>query len=209
MTRHRLSAGKRTLTRLRRDEKGVTIVEFAMILTPLLVLIMGGLDLAYHAYLKSVVQGALNDVARAGSMEAPSFDCEGESVEAKIGCAIQRRSDVVARNATYSIEMRSFFDFSGVGRSEKLVTDYNGNGAYDAGDCFSDLNENGAFDASAGREGIGGADDVVFYRISLSMPRLFPLQRMIGLPDTYTINAETALRNQPYTRQRTPPTVCV
>lgn len=195
--------------RVARDEEGATLVEFAIILLPLLLLLMGGLDLGYQAYLQSVLQGALNDVARSGSMEAPSFDCEGDSVEAKVGCAITRRSDVVARNATYSIEIRSFFDFSGVGRSEKLITDYNSNGSYDPGDCFSDLNNNGAFDESAGREGIGGADDVVFYRVTLNSPRLFPLQGILNVPDTYTIEAQSAVRNQPFTRQRTPPTVCI
>lgn len=165
-----------------RDEEGATIVEFAIVLVPLLMLVMGGMDLAYQAYLQSVLQGALNDVARSSSMEAPTFDCEGDSVEAKVGCAVTRRSDVVAINATYSIEIRNYFDFSGVGRSEKLVTDYNGNGGYDPGDCFSDLNGNGTFDESAGREGIGGADDVVFYKVMLTSPRLFPLQGIFGLP---------------------------
>jgi len=195
--------------RLRKDEQGAAIVEFAFILTPLLLFLFGGLDLGYQAYLRSVVQGALNDVARTGSLEAPSFACAGDSVEDKIGCAIKTRSDVVARDATYQITMRSYYDFSGIGRSEKLVTDYNSNGAYDAGDCFVDLNENGAFDASAGRDNIGGADDVVFYEVNLSMPRLFPIHRFLDVSPNYAIKATSAIRNQPYAVQKKPPTVCV
>ena len=195
--------------RLRKDEQGAAIVEFAFILTPLLLFLFGGLDLGYQAYLRSVVQGALNDVARTGSLEAPSFACAGDSVEDKIGCAIKTRSDVVARDATYQITMRSYYDFSGIGRSEKLVTDYNSNGAYDAGDCFVDLNENGAFDASAGRDNIGGADDVVFYEVNLSMPRLFPIHRFLDVSPYYAIKATSAIRNQPYAVQKKPPTVCV
>ncbi|CCA89977.1 TadE/TadG family type IV pilus assembly protein [Novosphingobium sp. PP1Y] len=193
---------------LRGDTQGVTIIEFALVLPPLLIIVIGGLDLGYQAYLQTVLQGALNDVARSGSMESPSFDCDGDTVEAKIGCAVQSRSDVIARDATYSIVMKSFYDFSGVGRSEKLITDYNGNGEYDDGDCYSDLNENGSFDEDAGKEGVGGADDVVFYQASLSMPRLFPMKGLLGWDDNYTITAEMALRNQPYSRQKTPPTVC-
>jgi Flp pilus assembly pilin Flp len=195
--------------RLRKDEQGAAIVEFAFVLTPLLLFLFGGLDLGYQAYLRSVVQGALNDVARTGSLEAPSFACAGDSVEDKIGCAIKTRSDVVARDATYQITMRSYYDFSGIGRSEKLVTDYNSNGAYDAGDCFVDLNENGAFDASAGRDNIGGADDVVFYEVNLSMPRLFPIHRFLDVSPNYAIKATSAIRNQPYAVQKKPPTVCV
>lgn len=195
--------------RLRRSEDGAAIVEFALVLTPLMLFLLGGLDLGYQAYLRSMVQGALNDVARSGSIEGPAFSCAGETVEAQIGCAIQTRSDVIARNGTYQITMKNFYDFSGIGRSEKLITDYNANGNYDPGDCFVDLNENGSFDASAGRSGVGGADDVVFYEVRLSMPRLFPIHRFIEATPDYNIYATAAVRNQPYATQRVPPTVCV
>ena len=143
------------LARLRRAQRGAAIVEFALVLVPLVLFLFGGLDLGYQAYLRSVVQGALNDVARSSSLEAPGISCSGETVEKKIDCAIRTRSDVVARNATYRISMTSFYDFSGIGRSEKLVSDNNRNGRYDAGDCFVDLNENGSFDEGAGRTGRG------------------------------------------------------
>lgn len=195
--------------KLRRDERGAAIVEFALVLTPMLLFILGGLDLGYQAYLRSVVQGALNDISRTGSLEGPVINCTGATVEEKIACAIKQRSNVVARNATYTITTKSFYDFSGIGRSEKLITDYNGNGKYDTGDCFVDLNENGSYDTSAGRSGIGGADDVVFYEVKLAMPRLFPIHKFIDATPNYQINATAAVRNQPYTRQKTPPTVCV
>lgn len=195
--------------RLLHNDAGATIVEFALILTPLLMVVLGGLDVAYRAYLQSVLQGALNDVARSATMEAPDLECDGDTVGAKISCAIRRRSDIVANQGTYEIEIRNFYDFSGIGRSEKLVTDYNHNGQYDPGDCFADLNRNGSFDEQAGRAGVGGADDVVFYRVALVMPRLFPVQGLLGLPDEYNIQAETAIRNQPYSRQMAPQTVCI
>ena len=194
---------------LRRDERGAAIVEFALVLTPMLLFILGGLDLGYQAYLRSVVQGALNDVSRTGSLEGPVINCTGATVEDKIACAIKQRSNVIARNATYTITTKNFYQFSGVGRSEKLITDYNANGKYDTGDCFVDLNENGVFDTSAGRTGVGGADDVVFYEVKLSAPRLFPIHKFIDTTPTYQINATAAIRNQPYTGQKVPPTICV
>lgn len=203
------SRRRRSLNKIVCDARGATLVEFGIIIGPLCVLLLGGLDLGYQSYLRSMLQGALNDVARSGSMEAPEFDCEGDSVQEKIGCVIQTRTDVVARNATYTIETKNFYEFSGVGRSEKLVTDYNNNGVYDAGDCFEDLNENGQYDQDAGREGLGGADDVAFYEVTLTMPRLFPMAGLLGVSDEYNITARSAIRNQPYARQRIPPTVCV
>lgn len=191
------------------DQAGATAVEFALVITPLMGVFMMCFDLGYQAYLRSVVQGALNDVARTASLEAPALNCTGITLVDQIQCAVKRRSDVVARDATYEVDVRNYFDFTGVGRSEKLVTDYNNNGAYDAGDCFVDLNENGVFDAVGGRSGVGGGDDVAFYKVTVRMPRLFPMHKFMDVPEQYEITGETALRNQPYTRQRTPPTVCV
>lgn len=204
--RRKLSA---IFARIKADESGASLVEFAFVLTPLLIVLLGGMDVGYQAYLRSVLQGALYDVARSGSMESPSLTCEGDSVEERVGCALRNRSDMVARNATYDIEVSNFFDFSTVGRSEKLVTDYNSNGRYNTGDCFVDLNGNGAYDQDAGRVGVGGADDVVFYEVTLTMPRLLPMPELLSFPENYEITAETAIRNQPYARQATPPTVCV
>lgn len=199
----------RLILRLATERAGVVTVEFALLAIPFLMLLIGSFDFAYQAYLKTVVQGALNDVSRTASLESPDIDCTTGTLTQKVQCAIKKRSDVVARDATYAVTIRNYYDFSTVGRTEKLVTDYNGNGAYDEGDCFVDLNENGRFDTSAGREGVGGADDVSYYTVTVTMPRLFPIDKFLPLSPNYEITGETALRNQPYARQRIPPTVCV
>lgn len=199
---------RRLLGALGLDRAGATALEFALVAPVLITAIIGGMDLGYEAYARSVLQGALNDVSRTGSLEGPDLGCEGETTEAQIACAVKKRSDAVARKAAYDFKIRSYYEFTGVGRGEKLVTDYNNNGQYNAGDCFQDMNENGAFDSTAGRSGIGGADDVVFYDVTLTMPRLLPVASLLGWSDEYEVRATTAVRNQPYTRQKTPPTVC-
>jgi len=194
---------------MRADVRGATALEFAMVAPMLIMTIIGGMDLGYEAYARSVLQGALNDVARTGSLEGPELNCTGTTTEAQIACAVKKRSNTVARRATYDFEINSYYEFSGVGRGEKLITDYNHNGQYNAGDCFQDLNENRAFDSTAGREGIGGADDVVFYDVTMTMPRLLPVASLLGWSSEYEIRATTAIRNQPYASQSKPPTVCV
>jgi hypothetical protein len=106
--------------------------------------------------------------------------------------------------------MSNYYDFSGIGNPEKLMTDVNGNGQYDAadGDCFSDLNENGKYDTDTGRDGLGGANDVVFYQARIVMPRLLPVAQMLGFPANYDMTVSTAVRNQPYGTQKTPPVLC-
>lgn len=197
------------LRRLARDNSGIAAVEFGIIVVPLMIVLLGGLDLGYQSYVRAQLQGVLNDVARTATVENPNFSgYTGASIEDRIESAIEERVNNIARNASYTIEQSSFYEFSGVGNAEKLLTDYNHNGRYDTGDCFEDINRNGSFDLDAGSSGQGGADDVVYYDVTVTMPRLVPVATLIGVPENYTINARTAVRNQPFADQAIPPTVC-
>lgn len=190
------------------DRRGMALVEFAMILVPLLIVLLGAFDLGYQAYTRAVLQGVLNDVSRTASVENPVFTEEGDTIEERIATAIEERVNVIARNGSYSIVATNFYEFSGVGRAEKLISDANDDGDVDIGDCWEDLNANSTWDANAGRSGIGGAEDIAFYNVTLTMPRILPMANLIGLAPNYTINGRAAIRNQPYANQAVPPTVC-
>ncbi|QYJ06471.1 TadE/TadG family type IV pilus assembly protein [Qipengyuania flava] len=199
------------LRQLRRDEEGATIVEFAMIAAPMLLLLLGGLDLGYQSYIRSTMQGALNDAARAAAVENPIIGVSGNTVEEQVENLIKNTVSPISPNATISVTQKSYFDFSSVGNPEKLMTDNNGNGLYDDddGDCFEDANGNGTFDTDAGADGIGGADDVVLYTATISAPRLMPIHAFLpGLGSTIEYTLETAVRNQPYETQATPSVIC-
>ena len=195
--------------RLGRDERGMAATEFGLLVVPLCIVLLGAFDLGYQSYVRAQLQGVLNDVARTAVVENPDFSAySGATTEERIENAIEERVNDIARNATYTIEQTSFYEFAGVGNAEKLLTDVNGNDQYDPGDCFEDINRNGTFDLDAGATGQGGADDVVFYEVTVSMPRIVPMANLIGMPANYTINARAAVRNQPYDDQAVPPTVC-
>ena len=198
------------LKRLGHNERGATIVEFALVAMPLCVLVMGGLDLGHQSYIRATMQGALNDAARRAAVQDPHFTASGSTTEERVSNTILTQLGKIAPDATIDISQSNFYDFSGIGNPEKLMSDVNGNGAYDAGDgdCFADLNENGEFDTDAGREGIGGANDVVFYTAEITMPRLLPVAGLIGFSPNYEMSVSTAIRNQPYGTQKTPPVVC-
>jgi hypothetical protein len=40
------------------------------------------------------------------------------------------------------------------------------------------------------------------------MPRLLPVAGLIGFSPNYDMSVSTAIRNQPYETQKTPPVVC-
>lgn len=203
--------GLRNLLRtVKRDEQGATIVEFGFIALPMVLLLLGGLEMAYQAYARTVLQGALNDAARRAAVENPTFTVEGSTIEEKVENEIKNQVGIVAVNSTITVDMESYFDFSSIGNPEKLMTDNNGNGKYDAedNDCWEDLNGNEQYDTDAGTTGRGGSNDVVFYTANISMPELFPVSKFIGTDPTVDMTLKAAIRNQPYGTQATPAVLC-
>ncbi len=198
------------LLQIKRDDQGVAATEFGLIAIPLIVLLMGGLDLGHQAYTQSLLAGSLNDAARRASVEDPTFTASGSTLEERIENTLRLQVDRVAPKAKYDVSIQNYFDFAGIGKPEKLLTDVNGDGLFDEddGDCFEDLNENGEYDLDTGRTGVGGSDDVVFYEVRVTVPRLFPMAGLIGLDENMTAYAEAAVRNQPYATQAVVPTVC-
>jgi len=199
---------------LRSDESGIAATEMGLILVPFSVLLMGAFDLGYQNYLRSVMQGTLTEAARRASTENPAFDNDpnapGETIEEKITKTIKRKMKDIAPHTTPTISLKNYYEFSGVGKPEKLTSDNNGNGQFDEddGDCWEDVNDNDTYDVSAGRSGLGGASDIVFYEVNVDMPRIFPMAGLIGVSDHYNITAKTAFRTQPFDVQIAPVIVC-
>ena len=200
------------IRRLGRDQRGATIVEFAVIAMPMCVLLMGGLELGYNSYVRSTLQGALHDAARVAAVENPILVTEGDTVEEQVANMIKDTVAHVAPNAVVDVDQKSYFEFSSIGEPEKLMTDNNGNGKYDASDedCFEDANGNGTFDPDSGKSGTnGGADDVVLYTAKVSAPRILPLDRLVpGVSEKVEYTLRAAVRNQPYGQQPTAPVIC-
>lgn len=197
---------------LGRDQSGATIVEFALIAMPMCVLLIGGLELGYNSYVRSTMQGALNDAARRAAVEYPAIDVDGDTVEEQVETMIRQTVRHVAPKAAISVKQKSYFEFSSIGDPEKLMTDNNDNGKFDSGDgdCFEDANGNGTFDEDQGKSNShGGANDVVLYTATVEAPRILPLDAFIpsvGKKVSYKLRA--AVRNQPYANQATPAVIC-
>lgn len=193
------------------DCRGLAATEFGLLAIPFLIVVLGALDLGYQSYVRAQLQGVLNNVSRIATVERPDFEgFAGETEEAQIESAIRDRVDLIARNATYTVEQTSFSAFSTVGDPEKLLTDVDLDGTYDAadGDCFEDANANGTFDLNSGSVGQGSANDVIFYEVTITLPRIVPVMSLIGVPSEYTIEAQAAVRNQPFGERPELPVVC-
>ncbi len=182
--------------RLRRDDHGATLVEMAFV-TPLLMMVLLGLtDFGYHSYLGAVVEGTVQKAARRATV--------GNQTAAQIDDYVRSQLTQFSKNATVTITKTNYYQFSGIGKSEKLTLDANSNGTWESGDCYQDLNSNGTWEAVAGRDGLGGSDDIVYYKVTVDFPRLLPLGNIMGWSSFSKVAATTVMRNQPYGAQIVP-----
>lgn len=189
------------LRRLRDDQRGTTLLEFALISPPLILTIMGMGDLGYQSYLRAVTRGVLEKAARSASV--------GTLNSADLDTYIQTQMSAInAKNGTTSTTKKSYYNFSRVGKPEKITTDTAPLGSYNTGDCYEDANGNGTYDTAGGSSGLGSADDIVYYEVTVSMPRMFPMAKLLGWSATQSATASTMVRNQPWANQGTPAIKC-
>ncbi len=176
------------------NQSGATVMEFGLVAGPFILMLLGIMDLGYRGYVDTVSKSVLHKVAR----DASTGEMTVAEIEQQVNDGLD---DLVLKNAAITVSTQSYFDFTNIGKPEKLTIDNNGNGTVDPGDCFIDNNGNDVFDTDYGIAGTGGPDDIVSYNIEITSPRLFPLASMIGLDETMTISNSTAVRNQPFGAQ--------
>lgn len=182
------------LRRLRRDRRGATVTEFAVVAPVMLLVTMGMCDLAYQSYVQAMLSGALQRAGRDSTIQGAAN--RTDAIDAKVKAAVQS----VAASATFTTSRKSYANFGQV--APEPFQDNNGNNSYDqASECFTDTNGNGKWDTDPGLDGQGGANDVVFYTIAATYPRLFPMAGLMGWSSSQTVSASTVLKNQPYANQ--------
>jgi len=188
--------------RLLRDRRGGPTAEFAMTLPAVLLLVLGFGDLAYQAYLESVLTGAVQKAGRDSTIQGAAT--ETSQIDQNVINIVKS----AAPQATFVSSRENYDNYSEIG--PEPFTDTNHNGIRDKGECYSDVNGNGQWDSDPGAAGQGGANDVTYYKMQVTFPRLFPFAWLVGWGQNVTISASTILKNQPYATQtvHTVATIC-
>ncbi len=189
------------LARLRDDEKGAYLIEFALIMPVFLLTSMGIFDLGYDNYIRSAAQGKIDDAARSATLETYSLAALDDSVKTTV--------QNVNPGANLTFQRQNYQNFQNVNEPENF-TDGDGDGIRDPGECFEDLNGNSQWDNDVGSNGNGGAQDVVEYIVTIEYGRIFPFWKMIGKSQEAKITVSSLLRNQPFSAQaaRTAVRIC-
>jgi Flp pilus assembly protein TadG len=186
--------------RLSSDTRGATIVEFAIILPVMCALLMGGLELGYRVYLNAIVQGALLEASRRATV--------GDRTGAQIDQIIKDRVAMLSNSLNVKeIKKENFYNFSNVGKPEKITYDTAPLGTYNSTDCYEDANNNNTYDTNL-NTGLGTADDIVRYQVKVEYPNILPVNKLLGWGTKGEITAATVLRNQPFTSRAMPTIRC-
>ena len=174
---------------LRGDERGVTIIEFALISFPMFTLLLGSIEFGVSMFTKAAIDGALKEAARMATTGDPTITgVNGAKIDALV-----RKKVKLVKGARVDITKQFYDKFDQVRKPEKKE------GGPNAPYCFYDENNNRRWDLDPGQSGIGSADDILNYRVSVTYPMLFPLvTKMVTGKPTVTLSSEISLRNEPF-----------
>ena len=109
------------------NESGATLVEFGLVAGPFILMLLGIMDLGYRGYVDTVSKSVLHQVAR----DASTGEMTVAEIEQQVNDGLD---DLVLDDAVITVTTQSYFDFTNIGKPEKLTTDNNGNGEVDPGD---------------------------------------------------------------------------
>ena len=197
---HLVTTGVRSCLR---DQRAVTVVEFAFVAPVLLLLLLGGFDTAHTLYIRGVLQGAVQKSARDSALESGLSSANQPAIDDRVRASVL----ALANNADIKITRRFYRTFAqaAAAKAEPFPggNDTNHNGKCDNNEIFEDLNRNGIRDLDGGDGGQGAAVDRTVYTVTATYPRMFPVMKMIGGSGTTVVTATTVLENQPYANQAT------
>ena len=165
-------------------------------------MLLGAFDVAHTMYMQSVLQGAVQKAARDSTLEtsAGSTSTPRDTIDARVKSQVARLN----RNADVKITRRFYRTFTdaAAAKAEPFTDAESGpfkNNICDNGEPYEDKNNNGLYDPDGGNSvNTAGARDNIIYVVSISYPRMFPLDKLIGGNGTTRLSASTVLSNQPY-----------
>lgn len=177
------------------DETGISVTEFGLIAPVIASMLLGGMDVGHTLYMRTVLDGSIQDIARDSSLEDGGILAKQEVIDSRIKSQVRK----LYKDADVTIKRRYYRNFTNAYNAQaEQYTDTNNDGECNNNEPFVDANLNDTWDDDGGDAGQGGAKDVSIVTVTVTYDRLFPMAALIGLPEQVTVAANTVLANQPY-----------
>lgn len=179
-------------------KQGAAALEFLLI-TPIFLAISGGLlELSYDAYLRAQLSGIVGKAARDITLESSADHAAQAALNARILAAV--RSIEPAADVRFKIE--SYRTYQSARDPAEPFIDANENGVCDLGESYEDLNGDGQYSRNSTLSGLGDADDVAAYSVTVRYRRLFGFMGAMGLSRQADFTVTHMLKIQPYSATR-------
>jgi hypothetical protein len=172
-----------------------------MVLPVLLMLIMGLGDIAFQAYLQSVLVGSVDKAGRDATIQGAGT--QTADIDAEVTSEIQ----ALSKSATVTVTRANYDNYAAIAGEPFTDSKYPNptTGTFDGlcnhSESYIDVNSNSRYDLNLSAAGQGGANDVTKYTVTVTYKRMFPFGYWLGWGKTATIVATTILKNQPYATQ--------
>ncbi|WP_036305424.1 TadE/TadG family type IV pilus assembly protein [Methylopila sp. 73B] len=179
----------------RRDSRGVTAIEFAMVGPVLVLFIVGTIETG----LLLTAQQVLDDATFAGARTTKTgYTATNSTQAATITAAIKKAAESYLDPSKIVVTSLAYEDLSKIGVAEDFV-DTNKNGKWDTGETFTDTNGNGKWDADRGRAGAGQSGEIVVFKATYSWTVRTPVvARWMNANAPITLTSRTVVKNEPY-----------
>ena len=185
----------RQLRRFSRSNDGAAALEFALVLPPLCLILVGMFEMSMLMFAQASMEGALREAARFGMTGSVSDPAQRQAqILAIIDKDTLNLFDPKDATITYEI----YNSFNNVGQPEPYV-DSNGNGKRDSGESYTDVNGNAKWDADQGKDGIGASAQIVQYTVQYDWHVITPFMApFFGHNGKVHLKASIVLRNEPW-----------
>lgn len=181
------------LHRLLKDRTGAAALEFSLVAMPLLILVVGTVELAVGAFIGSTLESAVLDASRYGITGGTK---DGVPRAERVRNMVAQKTLGLVDMDRVELETLVYQSFDDIGQPEPF-TDSNKDGSYNSGEPYTDVNGNGKWDPDMGAVGLGGPGDIVIYNISYEWGIITPFMHNIVGP-FLTQSASIAVRNEPF-----------
>ena len=179
---------------LLRCARGAMALEYVLA-TPLFLSITATVfEFSYDAYLRTQIEGIISQGARDITLESASSADARAELDAQIGDEIRQ----LAPQAVVNFQLESFRSYARARDPAEPFIDANNNGRCDHGESYEDTNGDGSYSLNSAINGLGGADDVAVYTITVSYQRLLGAFGIMGLQPQGQLSATRMFRIQPY-----------